>query len=506
MDAAPRGSRSERRIAVWLGCTGFLLFLLPHHGHFKGSDELAVYEMARSLYERGDLAVPPLRHTEVGADGRRYSYFAPGQSVLVVPLFALARPLRSLLPEGVVRAVAGPPNQRGAYRFGGELEATLVGLFAPGMAALLLVVFYVFERDIGVPARIAVGVALALAVSTHLLVLSNYLLRHTTESVTLLAAMLCFRRFGRGASLGVLALGSALASATLLVRVPAAIAAPALAGYLASVLWRRGELRAPPARQARVLAAVLLPLAIALALHAVTNEVRWGTWLASPMVGQESRFNHPLWRGLAGLLLSPGSSVFVYSPLLLLAPLGLAALWRRDRALVLTALALACTWLVFYARFDGWSGLWSAPGPRYLFFLVPLLLLPLGLWLAAPDGRLTRRGRLATVTLLVVAGVLVQGVSTLVRWGSVPNLAGYPVLAPDEADFLFHVSRSPVVVMAGLLADGGPIDSWLWNLWHGWPGFPGHPGAVIALLLAWGAALTGCAVGLRAALGREGAA
>jgi len=172
-------------------------------------------------------------------------------------------------------------------------------------------------------------------------------------------------------------------------------------------------------------------------------------------------------------------------------------------ALVLTALALVLTWLGFYARFDGWSGLWSAPGPRYLFFLVPLLLLPLGLWLRAPDARRTRRVRLAALLVLVVAGAFVQTVSTIVRWGSVPGLAGYPVLSPDQADFLFHVSSSPVVVMTRLLASGGPIDSWLWNLWHGWPGFPGQPGAVIALLLAWAAAVAGCATGLHRALRRE---
>ena len=54
--------------------------------------------------------------------------------------------------------------------------------------------------------------------------------------------------------------------------------------------------------------------------------------------------------------------------------------------------------------------------------------------------------------------------------------------------------------MAGLLADGGPIDSWLWNLWNGWEGFPGRPGAVMGLLTAWAASFAGCIVALRRAL------
>ncbi len=494
---------SDRRIALWLGCASFFFFLLFHHGHFKGSDELAVFEMTRSLYERCDLAVPPLKHTEVGIDGRRYSYFSPGQSVLALPLFALATPLGAILPDVWIRGLAGPPNQRGPYRFGGEVEATLVGFFAPLLTALLVALFFLFERDVGVAPATAALVALAFAACTHTTVLSTYFLRHTTEAVTILGALLLFRRYARSpaaAPLRPLVLGSVLASLTFLVRVPAALAAPVLAGYLAFVLTVRREWSAGAARLARVLAAILVPLFVAIAIHFAINEARWGMPWGSPMVEQGSRFNHPLMRGLAGLLLSPGSSVFVYSPLLLLAPFGFVALWRDDRPLVLTSIAMAVAWLLFYARFDGWSGLWSAPGPRYLYLLVPLGLVPLGLWLDAPPGRLTRPVRLGLVAGFAFLGLGVQIVSTVVRWGSVPTLADYPAFGPDQASFLFEWSRSPVVVMAGLLADGGPIDSWLWNLWNGWEGFPGRPGAVMGLLTAWAAAFAGCIVALRRAL------
>jgi hypothetical protein len=223
--------------------------------------------------------------------------------------------------------------------------------------------------------------------------------------------------------------------------------------------------------------------------------MRWGSWLGSPMVEQQSRFENPVLRGLAGLLLSPGSSVFVYSPLLLLAPFGIVVLWRRERPLALAILAMAVVWLGFYAGFDGWSGLWSAPGPRYLFPLVPLLLLPLGHWLDRPS-------RWAMAAALGLLGLGVQLVSLLVRWGSVPSLTGWPVDAPDQSDFLFDPGRSPVVVMTRLLASGGPIDSWLWQLAHGWPGFPARPGVALALLALDLCAGAACLWLLRRQLGR----
>ncbi len=509
MSAETNGGGSPRttelRIALLLGCCSFL-FLLPfQHGHFKGSDELAVFEMTRSLFERGDLSIPALRHTEVGADGRRYSYLAPGQSVLALPLYALAGPVRATLPDGWSTALAGPPNRRGAYRFGGELESALVLLFAPLCTAVLVALFYAFERQLGVSRSTGLVLAALFVGSTHALVMSTYFLRHTTVSLTLLGALTLFLRYRNGGALRHLFLGSALASATVLIRVPASIAAPALAAYLAFALHVRRELSQGVGRLARVALAIGVPLAVALALHILVNQAKWGVAFGSPMLEQQGRFNSPLWRGLLGLLLSPGSSVFVYSPLLLLAPAGLLALYARRRAETLLLLALAATFLLFYAKFDGWSGLWSAPGPRYLFPLVPLLLAPLGLWLDA-QPRATgyaRFSRWTAVGVLATLGFAVQVVSTVVRWGSVPTLAGYPVLGPDQSDFLFQIARSPVFVMSGLLASGGPIDSWLVDLWRGWENFPGRPGAVVALLAVWGALLALCSTLLARSVGEQ---
>jgi len=378
-------------------------------------------------------------------------------------------------------------------RYGGELENRLVGLFAPLATAALVALFFIFQRELGVSRSTAAILAAVLATSTHTTVMATYFLRHTTESLSLLGSLLFFHRYAVGGSLRQLAIGSLLASGSVLIRVPAGIALPTLAAYLAWALRARGDLRADGRRLASTLTALLLPIGLALLIHLLVNQLKWGSWLASPMLEQQSRMSTPLLRGMAGLLLSPGSSVIVYSPLLLLAPAGLVALWRRRRAETLAMLALAATFLLFYSKFDGWSGLWSAPGPRYLYLLVPLLLLPLGLWLDGLEARSrTSRAAWGAVAVLAAAGFWVQFVSIFVRWGSVPTLAGYPVLGPDQSDFLFRIASSPVVVMTRLLFDGGPIDSWLVDLWRGWPGFAPQPGAVIGLLVLFGGAFFGC--------------
>jgi hypothetical protein len=76
-------------------------------------------------------------------------------------------------------------------------------------------------------------------------------------------------------------------------------------------------------------------------------------------------FQTPFYVGLTGLLVSPGKSVFLYCPLLVLALYGLRRLWTIDRGLALLCGGLPLLYLLFYMRYTQWEGGYC-PGPRYL--------------------------------------------------------------------------------------------------------------------------------------------
>jgi hypothetical protein len=113
-------------------------------------------------------------------------------------------------------------------------------------------------------------------------------------------------------------------------------------------------------------------------------------------------FSHPLLRGIAGMLVSPGRGLFVYSPFLLFLPLFfhrvLADRSRRTLALCVTAGALLQ--ILLYAASD-WRGGFSY-GYRFLTDMVPALI-----WLLAPVlatlGRPARAVFLAGCLLAVYA-------------------------------------------------------------------------------------------------------
>jgi hypothetical protein len=135
-------------------------------------------------------------------------------------------------------------------------------------------------------------------------------------------------------------------------------------------------------------------------------------------------------------LLSPGKSVFLYSPPLLAALWGARRLWQNRRPVAVAVLAVVTPVVLVYARYLFWSGDW-AWGPRYLVFALPALLLPVAELfepLSEPGGAVTspvprrlsrssrRAGRLAIVVLWA-AGAAVQGLGNVFYWDDFINIA-----------------------------------------------------------------------------------
>ncbi|HEV2126176.1 MAG TPA: hypothetical protein VGW38_25755, partial [Chloroflexota bacterium] len=135
----------------------------------------------------------------------------------------------------------------------------------------------------------------------------------------------------------------------------------------------------------------------------------------------------PVWIGLRGLLFSPGKSLFLYSPWLLLAIPGMVLFARRHGrdAVLFTLFPVVVIWL--YSMKVVWHG--GGWGPRYLVPLLPLLAVttaPVVEWCL-------RRGRLAKIGLtgLAAVSIAVQGLgvakdpeayASMVREFVVPSL------------------------------------------------------------------------------------
>lgn len=109
------------------------------------------------------------------------------------------------------------------------------------------------------------------------------------------------------------------------------------------------------------------------------NYLRTGIFYKSPVQTAVYASNNALdgniFVGIAGLLFSPGKSIFVYAPLLILSILLFKKFYREHQKEAIYIAALTVLWFLLHARLRSWYGAWGW-GPRHFISILPILFLP----------------------------------------------------------------------------------------------------------------------------------
>ncbi len=186
-----------------------------------------------------------------------------------------------------------------------------------------------------------------------------------------------------------------------------------------------------------------LGAALPLAFLALLNHSHFGNATLGGYATDRWNEVPPLWLGLGGLLVAPSRGLLIYSPALLLAPLGIWLLGRRggtvvsdQRRMLLCWTAAAVGTVLFYARWHDWRGGWCY-GPRFLCETMPVFCLLFALGYAALGVAWRRAaGVLVAVSVLIqLAGV--AGHSAHVAWHERHEL-------PDEGRCLFSLRDTQI--------------------------------------------------------------
>jgi len=405
--------------------------------------------------------------------------FSPGLSVAAVPFYVLGKEVEGALAriglDDWIGTLAGPLIERGGpdYRWGGEVEIFFVNLLNPCLTAILVGVFFLFSVELGASAASSVVAAFLLGLSTYVALFSSGFLEHPSEALLTLAAFYFLYRDSRSPSWRTRLSAGICLALVLLIRPQAAIGIPALALYSAWTLWRRDS----PGRGsvARGIAPVLLPAAAAGLADVVLNRMKFGVW---HRLGWHSgpRFGFPSPTAIYAFLLSPGDSIFLFAPLLLLLPWTFRSFFRKHPSEAVAAALLSASYLGFYASYKVWHGLWTAIGPRYLVAIVPVLMLPLAEWI--DSLRESRRRAWLAIAPLAAAGFVVLAITISTNFGFVLNHERYPEFRP-EYGFLFIPATAPIAAeVRALFAGGDRVDMWLLNV-----GRASGPGRVLEIAL-----------------------
>lgn len=444
------------RLFVFFQC----LYALSSSGNaFRIPDEFEVYFQAEHLIDAGNISVPQtlaIRQPvvvngrvvgtqsvffgKVGKDGQPYAPYGPLGAVLAVPHHLAGRALAYV--TGVPRLPAGK----------GLAWVILVGgvtmLTSATAAALAVAGFYRAALARSTPAPAALILSLLLGGATVLWPYGATLYSEAWQAAALVwaAALLLEARAGRPrARARVIAAALFLAVAGL-TKVTALVFAPA---FVLAVLVDRSLSK----RTRREVAVTLaIGIILAAAIHIRWNQYRfeapfdfgydWSETIPVPPARAFVVTDVP--RGLALLLVSPGKSVFVWAPVLVLAVAGARRLWQRDRALAAGIAAATGVGLVFYGAYLFPEGGYSH-GPRNLVPILPLMLLAAA---GVDAGQWRRPVILLCAAVGVVMALLAVSVSYLEDQAMAASAAGYyerVVPAPGRPANRYRLGYVPFV-------------------------------------------------------------
>ncbi|MCC7165200.1 MAG: hypothetical protein IT331_22060 [Anaerolineae bacterium] len=465
MDTATTALQRERTgAAVSLFLFLLTIYLLTMGGHTYAPDDESMFYVTESMVRRGEFDIPnfaeyPTVSGWYGVEGKTFTGSGIAQSVAAIPFYVAGAQVAEWFT---------PP-------FEGVILRLAVNTMNPLISALLGVVLFAFAISLGYSTRVSLGLALIWGLATFAWIEAKTFYNEPLMGLLALLAfyfMRCAHQTPR--ALWFVLAGSfwALSATT---KIHAFVALPALLCYgvvIAAAGWRTGGDTARAWRNAlKYAAGFALPVVVILGAGILFyNYLRFLDPLEMGYGGEPA--SYPILNGLYGILASPGRSIFLYAPPILLGLIALPWFARQHRLEAWVFAFYFFTALFFHARYENWSsgGTW---GNRYIYPVLPFLILPAGVLFENARGWFAK----SALALVVALGVLVQ-------LTAVPlNFDTYINTNLSRSSRFYEVENSPIVAHARMVPER--FNLW-WNQWTlpkpgvvlgaGWLGADAPPG------------------------------
>jgi hypothetical protein len=370
MTTTPPSAHWKR--ASLLGAVSFLSFIYFYEG--GGWNQNSRFDLLRAIIERHTLTIDAYHeNTQDKAHfrGHYYSDKAPGLVFAAVPLAFATRSVMGIAGVDVNSA-------RGEYALSYVITAAAVGL----PTALAGVCLFFLALRLGCDPNAAAFAGMVMSLGSPIWAYASLFWAHALVGACFLfafGAALKLKDSARGAAdfLWALAVGLAAGWATV-TEYPAVPASALLAWFALAQVWPRGT-----AVRWRVVAGIAIGAgACALVLFSYLHAA-FGSFRPSYSYYDADSFSFMQRQGYLGLtyphpdrllklLFGCSRGLFLASPVMLGAPIGLWWLWNKHRSgAALVAAAIALYYFLFNASFYWWkAGLTF--GPRYAGAAIPI--------------------------------------------------------------------------------------------------------------------------------------
>ena len=409
-----------RRLLAWpLFLVLFSFYLLGTGGTIDTPDGVLMFHVTESLVQRQALDIAELP----GATGwggiviedpathrqKFYAKYGLGLSLAAIPAYLAGKVLAPLASEREKDIFQVPGEQRSLWYdtspqgFRRAFLAFAASWTNSALEAATLLGVFLILVELGFGLRAALGASLLGAVATPLWPYSKTFFSEPLGGL----GLVFFFYFALRGRLGPAGEWTWLAAGLSLG--VSALAKPACGVLvLPGVILLAGYARHLPARTVAVRWGLFFLGFLALVgLLLAYNHARFGSWWETGYGEEIHHWTTPWLEGVQGLLISPGRGLLLYFPLWLLVVPGLRRLTAGHRLEAVFILGCFLILLGTHALWYRWEGGWCW-GPRFLVPVIPILVIPLGAWLASPPhGKLPRT--LAVLVMAVAVAVSFSG-------------------------------------------------------------------------------------------------
>lgn len=354
-----------------------------------------------------------------GRDGKTYSKYGIGQSLVAIPLYGIGQLWEVVFVEG------DSVWPEGWYA---RLAASMLNSFALFGCSWVLMLF---SRELGFQNGTSRWLVVGFIFST--MAWPYVKTFYPQPSVTFLVLLMVFsayqwRKTLEKRWLWILGLAVCLA---ILFRASSMIVLPVLVAYLIFGL--------PPQKRWSWVFPITFLLGISFGLTLIYNELRFSSFLETGY--HEIAWTTPPILGLYGLLLSPGKGIVMYAPLVIIGAVSGIIFVREHRSEAWLFLGLWISFLLFYAPYNFWTGGFNW-GPRFLLPVLPFAILPIGSLMEEKSIR----GAKWLAILFISLGFFIQFPAIIVDHSR--YLSSY-VVESDSPDAynqtIYNVSNSPIL-------------------------------------------------------------
>lgn len=351
----------NKKILIYLLYCWTIIFFIFSSGKLFTVDSFAAAMTARSMIY-GHLDTNPNLLTIKADNGKHYYRHELFWSAVLVPFEFLSIIIEKTISDDM-KSLIFPQGVNGVILpFANHI-----------LTSLILILLFIWLRELGVGGTIAFWIMIAGGLSTFLLPYARDLFRQPLDALLLMLAIreLWKLKDGREKVLSFWA-GFYLCLAISNRCVTIAFLPVFFIGYFIKILKLNSR-----KKWWEVFPFFLIPIITGIFIYFFTVYLRWGNPFFNP--GYKENFPSNLIQSVPSFFLSPERGFITYFPLWIFIFWGFPALWKKgEKWLSLMIIWLSVFFFLIYGKYVHYYG-GVNPGPRYFLPLVALWLIPIGI-------------------------------------------------------------------------------------------------------------------------------